>query len=165
MTKPSALWTTKWVVGPLLAALLAARLGQLRADARRTRFFGVPAHLSEADRAALKFAPSRAVGNGAWALGSTDSVKQTAKWELDQLTLSSASQTEASRRGQLFLRFGIVDTNPDGQAAMFGQVCVADPAACEHLKDAAERETRARLVSPGNHLPMFFVVGHPHVPM
>ncbi len=86
-------------------------------------------------------------------------VKETSKWEFDQL-----SPSEAARRVQLLLRFGIVDTNPDGQAAIFGQVCVADPNVCDHLKDAAERETKTRLVAPGNHLPLYFIAGHPHVP-
>ena len=157
MTKaPSAV---KWVVGPLVVAVLSARLGQLRGDARRAGFFGASTGASAADSAALRAAPMRAVGNAAWALGSADSVKETAKWELDQL-----AQGEVVRRVQLLLRFGIVDTNPDGQAAIFGQVCVADPQVCDHLKDAAERETRARLVAPGNHLPLFFIAGHPHVP-
>jgi len=155
-------WALRWVVGPALLALLAARLGQLGADGRRARLLrslGVPAGLSSAEASALEVAPSRAAANAAWALGSPDAVKETSKWELDQLP-----STEVGRRVQLLLRFGIVDTNPDGQAAIFGQVCAAAPTVCEHLKDAAERETRTRLVAPGNHLPLFFIAGHPHVP-
>ena len=147
------------VFGPLLVALLAARFGQLRADARRAGAFGAPAAISAADRSARQVATARAAANAAWALGSPASVKDASKWELDQL-----SPGEVARRVQLLLRFGIVDTNPDGQAAIFGQVCMTDAHVCAHLKDAAAGETRTRLVSPGNHLPLYFVPGHVHVP-
>jgi hypothetical protein len=159
VTKSGALWTAKWVAGPLLVALLSACLAQLWAGARQARFFAMPARPTAAESRALEMAPARAAANAAWALGSPEAVKETSKWELDQL-----APTEVPRRVQLLLRFGIVDTNPDGQAALFGQVCAADAAVCDHLKDAAERETRTRLVAPGNHLPLFFIGGHPHVP-
>jgi len=155
----AALRAVKWVVGPLVVAALAARLGQLRGEAARAGYFGGASAPAPADDDALRAAPLRAAGNATWALGSADSVKEIAKWELDRL-----AEADVDRRVQLLLRFGIVDTNPDGQAAIFGQVCVADPKVCDHLKDAAERETRTRLVSPGNHLPLFFLAGHPHVP-
>jgi len=157
--KSGALWTTRWVVGPLLVALLSARVAQRRGEARRAQFFGVPANLTVAEARAAQGAPARAAANAAWALGSPAVVKETSKWELDQL-----APTEVARRVQLLLRFGIVDTNPDGQAAIFGQVCATDAAVCDHLKDAAARETRTRLVAPGNQLPPFFIAGHPHVP-
>lgn len=165
MTRPSAASAVKWVFGPLLAALLAARLGQFRADARRAGAFGAPASLSGAALSALQIAPARAAANAAWALGNPDSVKDTSKWELDQLPPpGSGTPADTARRVQLLLRFGIVDTNPDGQAAIFGQVCMTDQAVCDHLKDAAERETRTRLVAPGNALPLYFIPGHVHVP-
>jgi len=159
MTGPRGLWIVKLVVGPLLGALLAARLGQVRAGAGRGRFGGWPVDLSGPEASALQLAPARAAANAAWALGSPDAVKESSKWELDQL-----APTEVPRRVQLLLRFGIVDTNPDGQAAIFGQVCATDPSTCAHLKDATEGETRTRLVAPGNRLPPFFIAGHPHVP-
>jgi len=56
-----------------------------------------------------------------------------------------------------------VDDNFDGQAALFGQACVADPDLCTspaHLKRAVEAELRTRFVPP-NVLPSY-VVGHPH---
>jgi len=164
-SRPPALWAVKWVLGPLVVVLLSARWGQFRAEARRAQAFGAPANLSQAARTALSVAAARAAANGAWALGSVDSVKDASKFELDQLPpQGTGSPADTARRVQLLLRFGIVDTNPDGQAAIFGQVCMTDPQVCEHLKDAAERETRTRLVAPGNHLPLYFVPGHVHVP-
>ena len=55
----------------------------------------------------------------------------------------------------MFVRFGVIDSNYDGQAALFAQACVADPNVCdlERLKQAAEREARARFVPPGNVVP------------
>lgn len=49
-----------------------------------------------------------------------------------------------------------------GQAALFAQACVADQSLCdqERLKQAAQREARARLVPPGNVVPLYFG-GHP----
>ena len=80
-----------------------------------------------------------------------------ARFELDRLP-----ESEGPSRARVFVRFGIIDTNPDGQAALFSQACVADSNDCEHLKEAAQRETQARFVAPGNHLPLFFLGGHPH---
>jgi hypothetical protein len=97
-----------------------------------------------------------------WAFGSVESVKAMASSELARL-----GESDGPARARLFLRFGIVDTNPDGQAALFNQACVADPSICvdpEKTKLAAERETRARRVPPGNVLPLYFSGGHPALP-
>ena len=151
----------KWVVAPLVVAVLAAAAGVV-GRARSTEGSGSlalrAASLSESERLALEKAPALAIGNATWALGTADAVKQISHFELDHL-----SESEGARRARVFMRFGMVDTNPDGQAALFNQACVADPRDCDHLKEAAERETRERLVAPGNSLPLFFVGGHPRV--
>lgn len=81
-----------------------------------------------------------------------------ARFEIDRLGDSNGCQL-----ARVLVRFGIVDTNPDGQAAVFHQACLADVSDCDHLKEAVERETKARLISPGNHLPLYFLAGHPHL--
>ena len=74
----------------------------------------------------------------------------------------SDPQSDGPGRARVFVRFGIIDTNPDGQAALFAQACVADPSLCdrERLKKAARREVQARFVPPGNVVPLYFG-GHP----
>jgi|GEM_PF-5736674 len=74
------------LAGPLLLALLDAKLRHVRGEAARARLFGLPPPRSAAEATALQGAPARAAaGNAAWALGTPDAVKQTSKWELDQL--------------------------------------------------------------------------------
>ena len=74
-------------------------------------------------------------------------------------------ETQNMHRARVLLRFGIIDTNPDGQAALFAQACVADPTMCDDgLKQAAQREVKSRFVPPGNALPLYFGGHPPHAP-
>jgi hypothetical protein len=110
----------------------------------------------------LQSAAARAVADLTWAFGNVESVKTMASAELARLDSSNGPA-----RARVFLRFGIVDTNPDGQAALFSQACVADPSICTDpaaTKRAAEVETRTRRVTPGNVLPLYFTGGHPPLP-
>ncbi len=99
-----------------------------------------------------------ALADAIWAQGTLDEVKKMVRTELDRIP-----ETDGAARARVFVRFGIVDTNPDGQAAVFNQACVADPRLCDHdrLKEAAEREVRLRRVAPGNALPLSLLGGHP----
>ena len=140
----------KWVLGPLALALVAGVIGH------RARGASPEAPPTPAQQA-LEAAPALAVANTIWAFGGADAVKGMARTELDRLPPS-----ETVRRARVFVRLGIVDDNFDGQAAVFGQACVADPNLCttpEQLKRAAEAELRTRFVPP-NVLPSY-VVGHP----
>jgi hypothetical protein len=94
-----------------------------------------------------------------WASGDEASVRGMFRTELDRIP-----ESDGPARARVFIRFGILDDNPDGQAALFNQACAADPNVCgvDALKQAAEREVRARLVPPGNHLPLYFG-GHPPI--
>jgi hypothetical protein len=140
---------------------LALLLGYARASGPRAHFAHAVAALSSAERNALSSAPSSAVANAIWALGSEDAVKKMLRAELDRLP-----EAEGQARARVLVRFGIVDSNPDGQAAVFFQACVADPNLCDRARliAAAERETHARLVEPGQHLPLYLMSGHPQVP-
>ena len=148
----------RWVVGPVAIAALAAALGQRHDSARRGPFWQQTAALSPSEQSALESGPALAVANATWALGSVEAVRKMARFELDRIP-----ETDGPNRARVFVRFGIIDTNPDGQAALFAQACVFDPGDCDHLKEAAQRETGARFVEPGNHLPLYFLGGHPHV--
>jgi len=79
--------------------------------------------------------------------------------ELDRIP-----EADGRARGRVFLRFAIIDTNFDGQAALFAQACAADGRICdrERMKEATQREVEARLVAPGNVMPLYFV-GHPRL--
>jgi hypothetical protein len=103
-------------------------------------------------------ADADAVADEIWRVGDEDTVRKMLKAELDRLP-----ESEGQRRARVFVRFGVVDTNPDGQAALFAQACVADPGVCDRdrLQQAAEREVRARRVPPGDHLPLYFIGHHP----
>jgi hypothetical protein len=113
---------------------------------------------TEADADNLESVPAAAVANAVWAFGSGDAVRKMAESELARLP-----ESDSLRRARVFVRFGIIDTNPDGQAALFAQACVADVGTCEHLKEAAQHEVQARFVAPGNVLPLYFG-GHPPMP-
>jgi hypothetical protein len=147
--------------GPLLVLLAFFLIGYVRANGQRAEFAQAIAALSQSERAALESAPRRAIANTIWALGSEDAVKKLLRSELDRLP-----EAEGAARARTFVRFGIIDSNPDGQAAVFFQACVSDPSLCDRprLIAAAERETRVRLVDPGQHLPLYLTSGHPQLP-
>jgi hypothetical protein len=152
---------SKRALGPLLVLVAFIALGYARASGQRAQFERAIAGLSEAERAALASFPKLAIANATWALGSEDALKKMLRSELDRIP-----ETEGAARARALLRFGIIDRNPDGQAAVFFQACVADPSLCDRkrLIAAAERETRARLVEPGRHLPLYLTSGHPEGP-
>jgi len=148
-------------LGPVLTFVLALLLGYARANGERAQFAQATAALSLTERAALESAPELAVANAIWALGNEDAVKKMLRSELDRLP-----EAEGRARARVFVRFGIVDSNPDGQAAVFFQACASDPSLCDRprLIAAAERETRARFVDPGQHLPLYLTSGHLQAP-
>ena len=149
-----------WVVAPLVIATAAGAVGHLRAARPRNALAAEMETLSELQRRTLAELPARAIANATWLLGTVEAVRQMARFELDRL-----DPADGAARARTFVRFGIVDTNPDGQAALFNQACAADEHVCnENLKMAVEREVAARLVAPGNRVPPFFIAGHPHFP-
>ncbi|MEI9942490.1 MAG: hypothetical protein WDO69_35195 [Pseudomonadota bacterium] len=152
---------TKRARGPLAVLGLALLLGYAHANGQHAQLARAIAALSKTEQTALESAPALAVANAIWALGNEDAVRKMLKSELDRLP-----ETEGVARARAFVRFGIIDSNPDGQAAVFFQACASDPSLCERprLIAAAERETRARLVEPGQHLPLYLISGHPQVP-
>lgn len=104
-------------------------------------------------------AAARAVADMTWAYGSEDAARKMFRAELDRIP-----EADGMGRALVLLRFAIIDTNFDGQAALFAQACVADATLCdrERMKVATEREVKARFVPPGNAMPLFFV-GHPRL--
>ena len=104
-------------------------------------------------------AAARAVADLTWAYGSEDAARKMFRAELDRIP-----DANGPGRARVFLRFAIIDTNFDGQAALFAQACAADGSLCdrERMKAATEREVKARLVAPGNVMPLYFV-GHPRL--
>lgn len=105
-------------------------------------------------------AGARTNADAIWASGDEESVRKMFRTELDRLP-----EADGPGRAKVFIRFGVIDSNPDGQAALFAQACVADPNVCDRdrLKQAAEREVRTRKVPPGDHLPLYFLGHHPPV--
>ena len=146
---------------PLSIFVLALLIGYTRANGPRARFARAIAALSDTERTALGAGPGVAICNAIWALGSEDAVKKMLRSELDRLP-----EAEGPARARTLVRFGIIDENPDGQAAVFFQACVSDPSLCDRARliTAAERETHARLVEPGRHLPLYLTSGHPQLP-
>lgn len=148
----------KWGVGPLAVLAVAGALAASLAGEQRGKLFSMTAKLTPAERGELEVAPLRAVSNAAWRLGSWSSARKAVKAELDHLPDSGPARARA------LLRFAALDDNPEGQAAVAAQACGADPSICDHMKDAVERETSLRLVSPGNTVPLYFLGGHPRIP-
>jgi hypothetical protein len=150
-SRPSIL---TWVVAPLALAVASGVAG--RALGRRAAGAARRAAAPSTPRA-LEAAPALAVANLVWAFGTADAVKAISRTELDRLPAS-----EGRQRARALMRFGSVDDNLDGQAAVFGQACVADQDLCSspaQLRRAVEAELRTRFVSP-NVLPSY-IVGHP----
>jgi hypothetical protein len=146
-----------WIVGPLLAFFLAVGAGRMRVGDARGKFVEATSGLSNGALAQLEAAPALAVADATWALGDAVSVKKMFRRELDRLP-------EGPLRARVLIRFGVFDTNPDGQAAVFAQACADDPRVCDAgLKPAAEREVKQRLSAPGNQLPPFLLDGHPPI--
>jgi hypothetical protein len=102
-------------------------------------------------------ASALAIANVTWAFGGEDAARKMFRTELDRIP-----DADGPGRARVFLRFGIIDTNFDGQAALFAQACVADATICdrEKMKEATQREVQARFVPPGNVMPVYFA-GHP----
>lgn len=150
---------TRWLLGPALALSCGAALGQSCASQRPGAFFGEPALVTEARETALRAAVAGSLANVVWALGDEPAVRAMTRAELDRL----GEDAPGPERARVYLRFGLIDTNPDGQAAVFSQACLADPKACDNLAAAALTESRARLVRPGNTLPLSLIGGHPPI--
>lgn len=149
----------QWILGPVLVLLGAAALGQACSSQRPGAFFAEPALVTEAREGELRAAVARSLANVVWALGDESAVRRMTRAELDRL----GEDAPGPERARVYLRFGLIDTNPDGQAAVFSQACLADPKACDDLATAALTETRARLVRPGNTLPLSLIGGHPPI--
>ena len=149
------------VLGPLAAFALASLAGYERASAEQRRLASASAALTDRERKSLESAPAFAIANATWALGSEDAVKTMLRFELDRLP-----ENEGTARARAFVRFGMIDANPDGQAAVFFQACASDSSLCERprLVAAAEREASVRFVDPGRHLPAYLLSGHPTTP-
>jgi len=98
-----------------------------------------------------------AIADATWGFGSEEAVRKMLRVELDRIP-----ESDGVGRARAFVRFGVIESNPDGQAALFAQACVADQSLCdqERLTQAAQREARARFVPPGNVVPLYFG-GHP----
>jgi hypothetical protein len=105
-------------------------------------------------------AAALAVADLTWAYGTEDAARKMFRSELDRIP-----ESDGLGRARVFVRFGVIDSNFDGQAALFAQACVADPNVCDvdRLKQAAQREVQARFVAPGNVVPLYFG-GHPKIP-
>jgi hypothetical protein len=153
-----------WLVGPLVAVAVAGWLGSARAKAARGELFAATSSLPELERRRLEVVPLRVMDNAVWMLGGWELTRKLLKLELD--TLGAPDELDGPRRARVLIRFGMIDTNFDGQAAVFAAACVADPSVCDtaRLKAAAEEEAQRRFVSPGNHLPLSLIGGHPPIP-
>jgi hypothetical protein len=155
---PTALAFLKWVVGPLALGILTCGLGNLRAREANDPWLQALEALPASERQALESATALSVANAVWAFGDEESVKKIAQRELDRLP-----ESEGPSRARVFVRFGLVDSNPDGQAAVFHLACASDERVCNHVKEAAEREVQTRFVAPGNSLPLSLSGGHPKI--
>jgi hypothetical protein len=158
VTLPRPLTLAQWVLGPLLVAALAGELGGMRAKAQRGSIFVQTSALAPQESKHVEAMVARAMDNAVWTLSGADVAQKLVKFELDH-----GDDRDGARRARLLIRFGLIDRNFDGQAAVFAAACTTDASLCDqvHLRDAAEREAGLRFVSPGNHLPLSLIGGHP----
>ena len=158
MTLPPLRTLVPWVLGPLVALALGGFAGAAFVRAQRGALDQAAAALPAAQRSMLPWLPAVTVANATWVLGSAASVQKSLKVLLDGLP-----ESEAPARARTLLRYAAVDHNPEGQAAIISQACSTDPSICDRLKETMKEETDQRYASPGNHLPLFFMGGHPPI--
>lgn len=158
MTLPRPVAVAQWLVGPLLVAALAGELGGMRAKAQRGNIFVQTSVLAPEESKRLEAVPARAMDNAVWPLSAAEVAQKLVKFELDRAE-------DGARRARLLIRFGLIDRNLDGQAAVFAAACTMDATLCDQirLRDAAEHEAGLRFVPPGNHLPLSLIGGHPPI--
>lgn len=160
MKLPRPLAVAEWLLGPLLVVALAGELGSLRAKTQRGRLFVQTSALTAPALKLLQTFPARAMDNAVWPLSGAGVAQKLVKFELDQV-----DESDGPRRARLLIRFGLVDRNFDGQAAVFAAACTLDASLCDQvrLREAAEHEAGLRFVAPGNHLPLALLGGHPPI--
>jgi len=159
MTVPPLRTVLDWVVVPLVALSLGGVVGAACVRVQRSALDKAAAAVPEPERRTLALLPAVTVANAAWVLGSATSVQKSLKVLIDGLP-----ESEAPARARTLLRYAAVDQNPEGQAALISQACATDPSVCDHLKEVLKAETDRRYAAPGNHLPLFFLGGHPPIP-
>lgn len=147
----------KWAVGPLLVLVLSVALGEARASDHTGTLRALTATLPDAELQKLEGLARTSFANATWALGTVEAVRAMTRAELARLP-------DGPARARVLLRLALVDDNPDGQAALVAQACVADPSLCAHPDNAARLEALRRFVAPGNRLPLFLLEGHPPIP-
>ncbi len=159
MNRRRALDRLAWWLGPALAGAVGLTVGQLHLNAKRGIFQRATAALSMAEQRTLEAAPALAAANAVWAFGNYDAVHAMMRAELDRL-----ADSDPRLEARVLVRWGIIDPNPEGKAAVFSQACALDKSLCDHMKEAAQREIDARFVEPGDHLPLYLIGGHPPIP-
>lgn len=116
--------------------------------------------LTPGERATLAQSVDEAVYDAAWQLAPFGTISSLLLEELAQVP-----ETRPGRRTVLLMRAALISDNPEGQSAIFSQICGLSPALCEHrelLVEAARTETKLRQVGPGNRLPLILLGEHHH---
>lgn len=134
-----------WVLGPLLALGVGAWVGRSLEPGRDEAFFGMPKSVDPSRNRALEGLVRASVANAAWAFGDGATARRLTQSEIHRL--QSAGGSELARA---YLRLALVDTNPDGRKALFGQTCAIDAGYCEDLEASLLGEAKARFVAPGS---------------
>jgi hypothetical protein len=156
--KASLRAVTWWVVAPLASLFIGATLGHAFATRPNNASFEPPSSFTATDNALAEASVALAVAHVTWPYGKVEQIKQASRNAIQALP-----ETAGPDRARLFLRIALVDDSPDGQRALLASACREDPSLCDGLAKAARREIDLRQVSPGNHLPLTLVGGHPPV--
>lgn len=112
------------------------------------------------EKAALERAVDEALYDVAWRLAPFATISSLLQEELAQ-----TPETRTGRRTLLLLRVALISDNPEGQSAIFSQICGLSPTLCERrelLIEAAQNEARVRQLGPGNRLPLILLGAHHH---
>jgi hypothetical protein len=153
--KPSHL--RPWLV---LAFVAGLPLGAwMRCDEKGT-FGAATKNLGPEQKLALDQALDAAIYDAAWRLAPFDALSALLHEEL-----GTTPETDAKRRVVLLMRVALISDNPEGQSAIFSQVCGLAPTLCERperLREAVRAEAQTRQISPGNRLPWMLVGEHHH---
>lgn len=150
-----AVLVISWLVLPSLALALGLYLGVTCNADQPGAFFGAPTLTTPQQRAILEAAPHLAIADAAWQLADIKTTQAITRAELDRLA------PEGYERARALVRFALLDSNPDGQAAALSQACIAHAPTCEQLADSARQQAATRWVGAPPALPLSLVGGHP----
>jgi hypothetical protein len=146
-----------------LAFALGAEAFTRYRESTRGAFFRHTQMLTPMEQTEAEARVTTAIYDAAWRLGSANFVEP-----LLLRYLASIPETAARPRAKQLARLALISDNPEGQSAIFSQICALLSEVCDQpdgLRDLVASEAAVRQVAPGQHLPLMLLgKAHPPIP-